>query len=457
MATSDDDPILTRTYSGVLDDVMLRYGRGREFLSADFFNKMILKNVLFGSGIYLNDGYLVNHPIARRHLAEPDSLLRLMIGTGFIRILSREPDGDALATMPERMAQSDNQSFKTLVASDEWIGRLRPVFRQVAQAAFHDGRVRRWPGYDMSAGFCDLMDRVFAAEQAADVGLRHIDRATLTRIEDAFLAREPRAGNPRDKLEKAALEVLRARDGDAEAPMAEVMDVANQAYHYNFGLTLNAEDEVPVAADTTIGLAFDELLQTRRIERAQLDALPLLSFPKEIPLEDGEPFLPFIRADHPLYLAKLDYMRAIERLVSDTARDLTALAVDVREATEAYRRRMMEYFSRRYGKTDIDLAFDGSATFGMTVVGGPATATAAPSAHLAVALQRASRPENRAFLLTRFRVEDVTREFDGEMRQTISLGDVQSQLASLAFDEGAASRFVEALPSFASSGESGDV
>ena len=43
---------MQRTYTGLLDDVMIRYSS--EYLSDDFFNKMIAKNVFFGGGLYIN-------------------------------------------------------------------------------------------------------------------------------------------------------------------------------------------------------------------------------------------------------------------------------------------------------------------------------------------------------------------------------------------------------------------
>src|SRR5688572_14178757 len=75
------------TYTGLLDDVMVRYSD--EYMSEDFFNRMIAKNVFFGGGMYINDGYLVNHPIARKHLVNRESLLRQMINVGFVRVLTR--------------------------------------------------------------------------------------------------------------------------------------------------------------------------------------------------------------------------------------------------------------------------------------------------------------------------------------------------------------------------------
>lgn len=438
---------LTRTYAGLLDDVMIRYGEGRELLSEEFFNKMIVKNLLFGSGIYLNDGYLVNHPIARRYLANPDSLLRVMLSTGFIRILSREKDADLLSKMPEKMAASGNDEFIRLINSREWIERTGPAFRQVAAASFFNGTVRAWPRFDMSAGFCDLLDRVFAATPEK-VGLVGMTQGDLRHIEDKFKAMDPRVSNPRHKAEVAGREVFQADEAQFQQRMAAWMDIANQAYHYNFGLTLTAEEDNPVAAETTVGLAFDELLKTRHVERGQLEDVPLIQFPANIPLDEGELFLPFIRPDHPVSTAKRHYMEALNLLIGSNATNIPALRQDVNAATAGYIARMREYFEPRFGRIAIESAFDGAITLGLTSSGGPTMATAAPNAQLAVAVQRLSNSQRRAFLLERFQLVDATASFELDPARTITLGDIRSQLASLAFDEEGARAFAANLPRF---------
>ena len=57
---------INKTYTGVLDDVMLRYSRN--FAGKEFFNRMLAKNLFFGGGLFINDGYLANHDVARSYL-----------------------------------------------------------------------------------------------------------------------------------------------------------------------------------------------------------------------------------------------------------------------------------------------------------------------------------------------------------------------------------------------------
>ena len=445
---ADTGPLL-RTYSGVLDDVMVRYGKGREFLKPEYFNKMVLKNVIFGSGMFLNDGYLVNHPMARKFLGNYDSLLSLMISTGFVRILSRQPDAGSLASMPETMARKGNRSFQELIQSAEWTQSVGPAFRKMARAVFHNGTVRPWPRYDMSEGFCKLMDRALIAHPE-DIGLTRTNESDLKRIADNFRERTPQKGNARDAFEKAATDVNKRYEADFDERMDELMEVANQAYHYNFGMTLSAEEKTAVAADTTKGMAFDELLSLRKVERAQIDHVPLIRFPEEIPMDDGALFLPFIRAEHPLSEAKREYMQSLSDLLVQNARNISDLASNARAATEQYKRRMEEHFSPLLGKIAVDDAFAGSASLGMSKDLNHTAATAAPTAHIAIEMHKRSLNESRRFLVEQFEIVDETPQYSSAEKgsDAVKIGDLRSQLASIAFDAEAAAIFTKDMGTF---------
>jgi hypothetical protein len=442
---------LQYTYTGLLDDVMVRYSN--EYLSEDFFNKMIAKNIFFGGGIYINDGYLVNHPIARRNLYNENTLLRRMLSEGFIHILTRTPSASVLSEMPQRMAEQGNASFQELVNGEEWEV-FRPNFTLIAQSAFQKGHARQWPNRDMSFGFTKLMERAFTEENPDNLGMTDINRDEWLRIRDDFLARDPRRGGPRDKLEKAALTILQETRSDPSAGMNNVMTVGNQAYHYNFGLTLTHEDEYGVAVDTTLGAAFDELLQTRQVERGQLDDIPLLRLPQNIPFERGDLFLDFLDSATSVGQAKLNYLRSLRNVISGESRNFDSLRTELINATDEYVNRMIELLYpslERLARERLieemmneSSIFDTSVTMAVGNLESP-KAIAAPYAGLAIRIQEMAREMGRQFLIERFQFSDVSQEFDpGE--QVIRFGDIRPQIASLAFDQGEASRFIEDIP-----------
>jgi hypothetical protein len=440
---------LQYTYTGLLDDVMIRYSN--EYSSADFFNKMIAKNIFFGGGIYINDGYLVNHPIARESLYNENSLLRRMLSEGFIRILTKASSANVLSEMPQRMANQGNRSYQELVNSNDW-ETLKPCLTSIAHSAFQKGHARSWPNRDMSYGFTKLMIRAFTEENPFNLGLANINRDEWLRIRDGFLARNPQDGGPRDKLEKSAQDILGERS-DYRTAMNQVMTIGNQAYHYNFGLTLTDEDEYGVAVDTTLGAAFDELLQTRQIERGQLDNIPLLRLPQEIPFERGELFLDFLDNANRAGDAKLNYLRSLRDVISSESREFDALRQKLIEATDEYAHRIVELLyptlERLAREAVVQDMMDGTLTDSSftLAIGNLDTpkATSAPLGGIALIIQERAREMGRQFLVERFQLTDVSEQFDPSER-IIRLGDIRPQIASLAFDENEASRFIEDIP-----------
>jgi len=438
---------MQRTYTGLLDDVMIRYSN--EYSSRDFFNKMIAKNIFFGGGMYINDGYLVNHRIAREELRNDNSLLRRMLATGFIRILTRASSGDDLSQMPEKMAKQGNESFRQLTTSDEW-NDFKLVFSRVAQSAFYNHTARPWPDRNMSVGFTKLMrERAFTAEPR-NLGIANVSCDEWLRIRDDFFSRDPESSGPRDKLGKAALSILNDTRSDPRVSMNEVMTIGNQAYHYNFGLALTHEENNGVAVDTTIGSAFDELLQTRQIERGQLDNIPLLRLPRDIPFDRGDLFLDFLDQSTQVGQAKLNYIVSLRNVISGIDSDFDSLKSNLENSTNEYINRIIELLAPTFGRFALERVFDESITLAVgslsnAQAGENITATAAPTAGLAIEIQQTASQRGKQFLIERFQLRDVSEEFNPD-EQVIRLGDIRPQIASLAFDEDEAARFIEDVP-----------
>jgi hypothetical protein len=429
---------LHRTYTGLLDDVLLRYSD--EYIGAAFFNKMIAKNIFFGGGLYLNDGYLVNHPIARRQLLDDYSLLRVMIQNNFVRILTRASSGEALARMPERMAKDGNKAFADLIASPEWPA-FEPKFKDVAASIFYSNNARPWPKYDMSISYCKLTDSVFASDPKA-LGLTLINDDQFKRVRDRFLESRPAEGNPRHKFEMAAKGVITGPNPVVREAMRQWMDIGNQAYHYNFGLTLTAEDKNGVAVDTTIGPTFDELLESRSVHQDQIDSIPLLRIPNDVTFDDGDVFRPFMDPASNISKAKLAFLDALRKLLASNPTRLADLKRDVHEATKQYLDRIEALFKRKYGAAfegGIYLA-KGRGGGGQDMPGGAAT-----SVGLAITLVDQATAQSRQFLVERFRLKDDTETFSDE-NDAVFLRDIRPQLASLRFNRQKARDFILDVP-----------
>jgi hypothetical protein len=425
---------LSRTYTGMLDDVMFRYSNNPEGL--DFFNKMIVKNIFFGGGLYLNDGYLTNNENARDLLVKENSMLRIMISHKFIHILSKASSPEGLIEMPEKMAAQKNEYYERLVdpKKNEWKD-FKPHFSKVVK----DATLRSWPNRDMSFGFTKLMEKAFE-KTPGDLGIaRHITKDEWKSIHDRFLRLDPKKSGPRDKLEKAAAEILKNRS-DYNVAMNAVMTIGCQAYHYNFGLALTFEEPNGVAVDTTIGAAFEGFLEIKEVERTQLDEIELLSFPKNISFEDGRLFEAFVDPSEAIWRAKQRYLSTLQGLISsENSSDYESLGQELRDATDEYANRIIEHFpstsKNQSSETEIEVK---------VYTGESGDNIAAATNSYAVLAIETSRNNNK---LSQFVTERFKRRNDSDDREDqINLRDIRPQISSLAFNEKAAEEFLEDIP-----------
>lgn len=425
---------LERTYAGLIDDVIVRYSD--RYLSQEFFNKMIAKNIFFGGGLYINDGYLVNHPIARRLLLDENSLLRVMLSTGFIKILTRARDVEGLQQMAQRMAEQKNESFEQLVKTEEW-KKFKPEFDRIVEDAFEKDHVKRWPDRDLSVGYTELMKRAFAVD-FNNFALKLVNQDDWRRIQDEFFAQEPHKSGSRDKLEKAAKKVL----GEDPRHLNEIMTIGNQAYHYNFGLALTGEAEERVAVDTLIGPAFGDLLESREVIHGELDNIPLLRIPPDIQFDQGSLFISFLRSDTKAGAAKLEYIKSLRKIIEPNSGNYNELKRELQDKTKEYRTRILELLCPQFSNS---LLFSDDGGMINLIIGkfGSVSGVSARDAGLAIQIQDFAQKYTHQYLVERFTPPKSGPYSEDEV---ITLGEIRPQIASLAFNKEEAKSFLENIP-----------
>ncbi len=441
------------TYSGLLDDRMALYGP--KMNTKQFFQRMIAKNLFFGGGIYINDGYLVNHPLARSYLANENSLLRSMLRYGFIKIFTRERTADGLAKMPDRMAGLKIESFQKLIESDEWKKGFQRIWWDISEWAFDTKNAVAWPNRDMSYGFCKLMLRAFNSKPE-DIGI-NLPRTALMRICQDFFSRGPLQSGPRDKLEKSAKLILddsELRSNQRKTALREIMNVANQAYHYNFGLCLTNEMGVTntrayanggaICVDTTIGKAFDELLLEDPIDEYVLKRIPLFGIPLDFRFDKGAIFEPLVKAGSRAYQAKLKFAVAIQSAILNKAGTKDSpkqIRLRVKEAMIDYVNAMLVELPFNVEEAAFfDDAFGHSVSQGPSVVATESgSVIGSTSSCMTQAISAATSGKGMDFLVRRG-VLSKTKRF--------SVHEVRPQISSLLFNLEKATDFVSDIPTF---------
>ncbi len=264
------------TYAGTLDDVCQRYPRNA-LLSEDFYLKVLLRHVVYGHGLILNDGYLVANPYFRRALSLGNaSLAYSLIEAGVIRILSI---GDDIEASILRRAESGVSSHQRLVASEEW-RQIRANIARLSDAQRAIGAGLPWPSHDMTDCFLKLMRRT-RDRAASSLGLSgnqgRVYPLLVDRLEGALQARW---AAPRTQWEDLCRDALLRGEID-DAALASFMAIANEAYHIGFTACLSFGAGVDLAVETFKTGAFDELLglSSHRVrDVAMPEPLPAIGF-----------------------------------------------------------------------------------------------------------------------------------------------------------------------------------
>ena len=363
MSSSSDKHQLPWTYSGLLDDAVARFPVGPK-VDEEFLQRAILKNILFSGPILLNDGYIFHSDAATKLLLDPNSLLRRMLNLGFVRILSRGYDDgpSGFASIPEKLAIDGVNTSVELVSREDW-PEIRGKIERLAETFFRENdRVRRispWPKYATHVGMGRLFRLLYDRTQA-DLGLSSQSRELLMRILDAAGKSDAFLRSPRGFIEEEGKRLLKEIDysssSAATRSLSAVMNLANQAYHYNMAMCCTADMGQPVIADTTVGPAFEDFLEAPQLFELEMNDVPVIGFPKGIPLDHPSLFEALVEPGA-LSDKKIAFIHAISVLRASTDISSDEKGRIIRESILAYRSALVDHFASKLGKRDLSSYF----------------------------------------------------------------------------------------------------
>jgi len=436
---------LPMTYSGLLDDVVYRH-KITEEVDADFFNRSILRNIFFSGRIYLNDGYLVNHPSSLQQLFNEDSVLRMMVRQNFIKVLVRQPDPDSFARNPERMAEKGILTFQRLVDRTDWPEMRRKLYHW-ADGLYQYDMLEPWPDFQIHNGFKKLFSRIFDKE-LEDLGLTGFGDQNLAIFEARYVEHPANENGPRTAAEEAVLS-MESEGKITSNDVKRLMNIANQCYHYNFAMCLTKASGKTVIADTTIGSAFEDILNFDQSVEAEIANMPVVSIPRGFPVNDGSIFGTMLDPGSDLNGAKHDFLQSIDLVFgSETQRSAKDIIDDVNSASERYQSYLVEHFADRVGIKDWAPKTNAIINFGLGKIGG---AFGADNAMLAANLATSGRASSFIHKLTRpirKRALEVAFNPDAGLRDDFifRVGEIRPRFASLAFNSDAVADHTSDIP-----------
>lgn len=270
-------------YLGTLDDVVERYP-WRFALNKRRLEYSLVTQLINGRPVLLNDGYLLQNSLALEAVRDEQSLLWEMIRKGYVRILARGGNRYQLHELPKHVRGVP--TIERLSSSDEWpdfekkIARLDTILRA-------DNYLLPWPSFDAGSGFRELARHLSNNGSTPwSLGLgRGVRKPVWSSFLSEFLDRmDTDTRGARSFWEQLARryadDPTRARE--PEAFVRALMNLANEMYHYNFGIMLASEHDVPVSVETQSSAAFDDLIVQHNVLISEIPKMPRLRVPRAI-------------------------------------------------------------------------------------------------------------------------------------------------------------------------------
>lgn len=295
------------TYMGVFDDMVQKYPWPVN-IDDQYLMQTVIRHVLFGGRILLNDGYLAMHPSIVKSI-KSKSIIYMLIREGYIRILSADED---VAGSIRKRAESGVDSFKRLLDGPDW-RELDVTLGFLSKRQTQLGAFMRWPQFDMTHGYMRACRRL-RGKKNVEIGLRFTPEKTLDYLLDSLeyeIAQSPYA--PRTKWEKISQKLARddkLGENSANA-ICELMQLANENYHVNFAACLGAQTGTDIQLESAYTPAFEELYDVSKAPILPLDGtqgseFPIIDFPIS-----PERLMPFLHPGEPAHEQKIRFLSAL--------------------------------------------------------------------------------------------------------------------------------------------------
>lgn len=277
-------------YLGTVDDVVLRFPWSNINIGKNFLIETILDHVIFGNPLLINDGYLINHPLARKDLLKGEkSLILHLVRRGFIKVLTRESSPVNIKTMPFNMAE-EIESFEKAVSKKDWKN-FQTSLGELGDSLRFNYNCFKWPPVDMGDGFRVILENVsnnISAKGYDTLGFNTKEKdlviSTINQIGERLSSNTQGARNHFEQQCKLSAEHLPKRH--RKLFVNDMMGLANEVYHYNFGINLDYHLRVTgsnVVTETRFSKCFDDLLSIEEDEQQHFSKnFPLIQAPKII-------------------------------------------------------------------------------------------------------------------------------------------------------------------------------
>lgn len=344
MAESSLKPMLT--YTGLVDDFATKYGDASIQTLKDFNNHLI-RAVLTGHPLLINDGHLVMHPAIREAVLNPKSSpLQELTKAGYVKILTR--NGGDLETLADQMADQGITSAQQFGGQDYYKKQYQPALRTwMDDLRLGEPRdyLHPWPEINTTPVFHKIAAAAYRSIRSSlrAAKLRD-DLEALRRFIDLY---ESGTQKRRTDWENAAV-LLQRGEKLSERLFRELMNVGNESYQYAWGCAL-ADKSNLVRVETrapkysSLDVAVDAMAEPVSMQRGQVELYaPNFKVADRKIGDNWSKLAEVARTGGETYYAKVAFQRCIESYYrgDESAVD----EATVKAAAKKYSRALAEHF-----------------------------------------------------------------------------------------------------------------
>jgi len=295
------------TYMGVFDDqVELNPwpGTKKYFSSDQYIQYTLMRHVILGGPLLLNDGYLIQSSFCRKALqSNGDNGLRYLIDIGYVSLLTT-PDGP-VASLEKRAKTVP--SIEQVISSSAW-KELRGTLIEIERNLERRNLLVPFPNLNFSASILRGFNTVGSKKNVAEIGLEPGLQDPFNRAIEIFSQRaETEEMGPRS-LWQSTLDDMQKSHGLSAIAKSRLMNLANEIYHYRMSSCIAAESDKTIAVETAVSPAFDEILETAEMSHTDISAMPNFNLPLALSFANVRKIHELLHPGHKIYNAKTEYL-----------------------------------------------------------------------------------------------------------------------------------------------------
>lgn len=278
---------MNRSYSflGVIDDKVKEFP-WKFKINDNYINLSLLNSLFTGNPVIINDGHLLLHDLGLRALMNQDSLLWNLIDKKFIYIMNRGGEEFGLDELPYKMADKV-PTYDNLIKNGrggvDW-REMKLKLNELNYKLRLNDQYIPFPKFDTGSGYLELSKRFIQNKTSSDSA--GLDKNIKDNHFQDFIKRFVELINldfaaPRTKWEQLAQRTANT-SSNGKLVYNNLMNLANEMYHYNMGIMLSSELDAEISVETQTSDAFDDLLIERNILVSEFEQLPSLNIPNQL-------------------------------------------------------------------------------------------------------------------------------------------------------------------------------